>query len=423
VTSTGTEGGCDAVGVLSIYYLDQVKDRMALIAAAWGDPADMVVSDVLVNMRKSGASKTITVEMKAANSNDFIYTDRRLLTNDLTAVKEVCENLSRTMYIVTPSALIFTNGNTETTTFSTNLMWDTDIGEEGLFGQVLGESSMDQVGSVQTNNIALTNGGFNGVVFQAAYNGDYLNTEDLVGERWDFSPNPWVHGSLDTYATISRTRLSDCRLNYPSDFAFKSNYVSKIVVFAVGHASTAEPMRAVDVAGLLSEGVTLTDYTPDPSQPSHYDEVRFGILSCLAEYPTPESSFQNTTTRVDIATSRLPSKWKLAKIIEEENPSAFPVFNFGAESVGVTDLLPYCQRESYQTFFDNPQTPETHPLDYDFPLEETVTSVHKMFEDTITIDYFVVMVDWNFRHFNKETPFTPATMNNPNWTKGPIEAP
>jgi hypothetical protein len=156
----------------------------------------------------------------------------------------------------------------------------------------------------------------------------------------------------------------------------------------------------------VTDGTNMTiTASADNFQPQDLDGVTFGLVSYLSAHAAPDAPFvYDGSHRFSVSGSDAVDTFRLAEIITELSPDTQPVFSLGSSSLidpGKAAAVPL----DWQLSVYSPPAGLTISDDWDD------LSLHQ----SITVVGFVVVADWNFRHFGASA-FVPGVMNNPRWT-------
>lgn len=392
----------DKVGILTVRYdTYNVEDKFPLRAIDNdGGPIDISISSSMVVLKKSGANTIdVNVHLNTPTPNVVTTVDRRVFTNDLNDAKKVFEEFSRTAYVVPYSALIFENGTNFYNNTGTNFLTDThpvpwETPENpptpsDILSLLIEYSNKD----MEPYGIS----SFDGNLYRV-----YSDASLSVRTYYDWEPGEDRFLGLASGSFLTeRKKFYNCRFDYPSEWAFRSNFVSKMSIYAVANGSVA---HAIAPETFL-EDATVTIYDMDNTQPNFYDDKTFGLTLSLCEHPIPDPPFKNLTNHIDNIATYLPiyfKNLKLSLISTVNNPTTFPVFDLGNDSLVIDSFEPYQTSHFYVMYPPNIAADEEESYEW-------------LLDQQIEITHFIIVVDWNFKHFNKNAPFVPNNMNNPGW--------
>ena len=234
---------------------------------------------------------------------------------------------------------------------------------------------------------------------------DVYVSENYWQKKWIYSQEEGGQTYYDRGAesTISiKLSKNHYFLPYPSKYACESGYVNKVEVYGVFMIS---PVSALTMGYWFGSDDADVSYSVHP--PQDYNSRTLGICSHPCVLPeltvswTKDSSVDFYAEHSDVdCLSIVLSKIKDFSSGECKNGS-----NLFFE-VGITDCpqIP----ESFSDISEAEETKHFWNYDYTFARSDLATGWK------ISMPYYVIVVDWNWKHLNEANPFQPVTWT-PEW--------
>lgn len=349
-------------------------------------------SDDCLQMIKGG-SADVTISWNTVPT----WTDFRHhafpVVKDFNDVKNVYDNLNRTITFIDPSAIQCLAGTRrryhvdeelEDSTYAT-------YGEAELITEI--NKGLDAVHS--SSSVAADS--WDGQLLNIDIDSQVWNSRS----RWDPDEDDiWTtigeQSNLDAYGDWYITEFDSAHLDYPSDYAYSEGYVKKVHIYAIVTAS------ACSRKGILGGwDHPYTTYTLDQSQPDFYENILKGVIPSVLELPDitlpDNSSIERHVVKEDA--SLFYNEIKCVKLTEVVNPTTAPTFDLGLTVIA--DML-LAEMQKHKEDYEKKTTTEWDETD--------ITRVWH--ENIIQVRDFVVIVEWNWDHLNPDKQFTPV-LNTP----------
>ena len=380
-------------GVIRLTY-DGSVHYVAVIGAA-STNSDFTVTPRFQEIPSASSSCSAAVSLKSAFTNVTVTTGRWITTNGLWQAKNVLEGLRRTVYICPASTLSYTGSVYYTGGSSVYTNVNAVAENPGL---ALSGGISDAFGAVAETGVEEGHA-WSGIMatFSATATRALIHSLGST-EYWS------VYRSADV--SYGASVLSGCTLPYPSAYACASGYVAKVSIYAV---AISDPAVKVDSASATLYGISLLNaehiaaYSGDATQPDAFNAVDLGTGYNISPVPAAPQTFVDTLSRFDAAaSSATPSSYVLSLVYEETVPIVRPVFDLG------TRTLTYSADAMHGFSF------ETSTRDWEDVEFFHNTAEYKVFNHSVRIGWFVVVVDWAWKHMNPDTPFSPEP-HTPEW--------
>jgi hypothetical protein len=380
-------------GVIRLSY-DGSVHYVAVIGAA-STNSDFTVTPRFQEIPAASSSCSAAVSLKSAFTNVTVTTGRSITTNGLYQAKNVIEGLRRTVYLCPASALSYTGSvyytggastytNVNNVESSPGLSLDSGIGD--AFGAIV-ETGIEE-GHAWSGIMA---------TFSATAARALIHLVDLT-LGWS------VYRSVDV--SYSTSVLTGCTLPYPSAYACASGYVAKVSIYAIALSDPAVKINssAGSIYGInLLTAEHVENYSGDATQPDAFNAIDLGLGYNISPTPSAPQTFVDTLSRFDSADAvATPSSYVLSLVHEETAPTVRPAFTLGTRAL--TYSSEYMHGFSFETSVHDSGDVET----------QHYTASRKAFDRSVRIGWFVVVVDWAWKHMNPDTPFSPEH-HTPEW--------
>jgi len=340
---------------------------------------------VILELEKSGTG-TVDIAFNAVDTNIWYEVDSVISSNDYTDLKTQLSAMTRTITVCDYDAVDISNTVKYSYSISTNFFiegnWQLFDAQDGV-DYINGD--LDDV--VVTTNVSFWTGKLSWLDIDAVVGGNYF----AITENED--------ATMYTDSTIANMYfMQGCSFDYPSDYAFESNYVSRIQIFAVATSSLADRIWNIETPGWAR--------TQDPTQPDFYETNLKDTISDvlnIADITLPPNTINNEYV---VSSSGEYSEIKLVRLLDVENPTNRPYFNMGTNVLNDFVLSEFQKEQG-----DYSKAPSGFPL-----LRDLGFRINLKHDNVVTVVKFAIITDYYWKHLNDDNPYLPQT-NNPSWAE------
>lgn len=368
-----------------------VYNYVAVSVADDESGAEIAAAPALLSLAK-GATNSVAVSITITNApTPYMYTDKRIVANNLMQARAVLTNLTRSIAFFAPASVAYESWIQTRYAAVTNAVvsGDTEVFDIYGFADALAAyNALDpELHSVITNT-----GAYSGDLIQANFNLDAENTKDTL---FNFGESAYSA----SYDAITH-RLTGCTLPYPSLYAITNGYVARVRIYLC-----VAPSLAGRTARPQYDSYEPLSYSGYSHQPWFYEGFGYGSGYALCSrndgsaglpannFVKPEYGFVdggfavvNMSIVADVTAPTTNIVFALGSA-----PGAFD-FSFSAKS----------DFEAYELLADEGGGSRYRVGYYDH-------------NNLVRITHLLVVVDWGWQHLNDARPFEPI-VNTPSWT-------
>lgn len=384
IGSSADEDSVDNAGLIYFQIGDYPIQYFAVIQT--DSSSDSELSILTSGMISKGAAKTFTVNLLTNLSPDFAQ-NRLIRTNDLDAAVNCMSNMSQTICIIPASSVAASfSGSSWSGSTDTNQSAWTEPPESassvwGSWSQIIPSMTDVPVSS------------WDGYLLQIGM--------EFYGSltHWYDSPEWWYfHYSFES--SFQYVNLTNCTLPYPSDYSVTNGYVSRIRIYAAARETLYDNVDYGVIGNWFSGTNTTTTFSGSMASLSANDDQNFGLIDYVSSDPSISPSY--SSTRYDWY--RFPDycrRLRLSELADVSDPSEPVSFSIGASALSPETIA----GDHFSISTDDGQ--------------EVESAERYIYSRNILIDYFVVVVDWNWRFFGN-SDYDPEIFS-PEWTTNSLE--
>lgn len=405
VTVTAPADGDDEHGAALIkLQTGAFSDYLVVSVEDGGDNPHFELNPDLLTTGK-GDSAPEAVRILIQQTNGYVSCTQAISTQNLNQAKAVMSGMTRTVAILSPSALSFTNGIEASWSATTNISYESDEAE----------FPSDQSGTLYA---AVKADILNGTSVTSAPTfwdaegewqiGQVRIWTQLLGETivlHDSGDPPYHFESCDeiVYADADwrGIRLEGASLPYPSLYACASGYVASVSIYAAARCERVGVLVEVDPDRTAYE---LSDYSGTPFDLSGMASAASAMFMPCPSIANPENRRISAAAFDRYGYGSGGQQVRLHKIGTWLSPEVQPVFDLDFSTPSVSGDSP-AEVAAAWTRYD-----ETGSYSESYQLRQRVRD----FSASVHISHFIVVVDWIWRHANDSVPYEPELWT-PEW--------
>ena len=395
ITDPADNNDVDDVGIIraqtnmrigSVHYSNLTYFPVKEIDAE-GPSAGLSVNSIITDVVKGGSENIVVTDAYTNDLGTTLHLNQRVSTNNVFEAKAVLDSLTRTMVVFDYNDVNYTSVVHSTYTFY-----------DGATTNGYGDASAD--GTYQfADALAAHNSAIPSLSFSVTNTDCWVDT--LLRTDFDFLlwnetvTYPANHGGYSEYEVDNTDytvyKATGGTLDYPSEYALASNYVSRLRVYACimsGEMTTVETIRYD----------TFVSSSANINYPWFYDSFNYSnsLLNAISDKDDGGSGFPpsgdiSPKYRITASSDYPPARYKLIELVDVDNPTSFPEFEIGG-------------------LFSDYDFDMTDENDFAFTIAECGiflpnvtcdrTREKYLHQNTIKVKHYVVITDWAFTYPN-----------------------